>query len=189
MICDASLRLAKSLSSSDGRILKTQREVFNRVTRENWLIIKDFLALHYKFNDRLDTPFWRAAMNDVTLGSAQKYVDFFQEVGPDFSNLGTDLKRDFFTAEGYLVMLVGQKVRHNSPFVVSPEEQATWENFKMSVDGVASNGCTVPEFLKIVRSNGLGAGQLAQQAGQDEANQRKKAKVGDGERVGELNWH
>lgn len=189
MICDASLRLAKALSSSEGRILPTQRDVFNRITQENWLIIRDFLGLHYKFNDRLETPFWRAAMNDVVVGDAQKYVDYYREVGPDFSILGSDLKRDFFTAEGYLVMLVGQKVPFDSPFVVTPEEQATWQNFKRSVEDVATKGFSVPEFLNVVRSEGVGADILSRQADENEERERRNAKVGEGEKIGELNWH
>ncbi len=137
MICDSALRLSKALESANGQILASQRDIFNRVTQKNWLIIRDFLALHYKFNDRLSTPFWTAAMNDVKIGDAQQYVDYFRDVGPDFSILSTELRRDFFTAEGYLALLVGQKLPYRTAFVVRDAERSTRLNFKNKLAEVA----------------------------------------------------
>lgn len=189
MICDASLRLSKALVAANGRILATQRDIFNRITQKNWTIIRDFLALHYKFNDRLKTPFWDAAMNDVCLGDAQHYVDYYRDVGPDFAILNTELKRDFFTAEGYLVMLVGQKLPYQNDFEITHEERATWSQFKRTVDGVASKGCSVPEFLNLARSENareiFGLKKLSNKG----AIRNPAARVGESANSGELNWH
>ncbi len=188
MICDASLRLVKALQASGNRAVPIQRDIFNRVTRKNWDIIRDFLALHYKFNTRLDTPFWRAARADVSLGDAQAYVDYYRAVGPDFSILDTELKRDFFTAEGYLVMLLGQQVPFERPVVISPEQQQAWNAYKSNLRAVAADGLTVPEFLDRVRAEATGA-QFARQAAMARNVERRDARIGDGPKVGELNWH
>ena len=189
MICDASLRLSKALSASDGKILASQRDIFNRITQKNWMIIRDFLALHYKFNDRLDTPFWKAAMNDVSLGDAQEYVDYFRDVGPDFAILNTELKRDFFTAEGYLVMLVGQRLPYQNDFKISTQERITWSQFKQTIDGVAAKGCSVPEFLKLARSPNSGELFGLKARNNQKGNRNPAARVGDSVNSGELNWH
>ena len=197
MICDAALRLSKALSASNGKILESQRKIFNRVTEKNWTIVRDFLALHYKFNDRIDTPFWRAAMNDVCLGDAQEYVDYFRDVGPDFTILNTELKRDFFTAEGYLVMLVGQQVKYQSGFNVTDQERATWDNFKKTVANVANKGLSVPEFLQVARSDKAEDVFGMRRPDQDGAMHngaangagKRAARVGENMKSGELNWH
>ena len=124
MICDSAVRLVKALKASGNHIVPIQRDIFNRVVFENWIIIRDFLALHYKFNDRLNTPFWKAARADVNIGEVQQLVDYYRSVGPDITLLNSDLKRNFFTGEGYLVMLVGQGVPYQRSVNISKEE---WE--------------------------------------------------------------
>ena len=186
MICDAALRLVKSLQASGCRNLPVQRRIYNRITRTNWDIIRDFLALHYKFNTRLDTEFWKVAREDVDIGNAQEFVDYYREVGPDFTILGTELKRDFFTAEGYLVMLLGQAVPFARPVNISPEQDAAWKKFKDGLKIRAQAGLNVPEFLKLVRSE-QGARELNQQTAQ--ANEMRRVRHGESPKIGELNWH
>ena len=40
-----------------------------RQTRQ-WDDIRAFLAVHYKFNTRVDTPFWRACLNETDVADA-----------------------------------------------------------------------------------------------------------------------
>lgn len=189
MICDASLRLSKALAASGGRILSSQRDIFNRITQKNWTIIRDFLALHYKFNNRLDTPFWQAARQDVCLGDAQSYVDYFRDVGPDFRILNTELKRDFFTAEGYLVMLVGQQVPYSREFEISKQELTAWSQFKQTINGVAAKGCSVPEFLKLARSENPHELFKLKRPTSKAGTRNTNARVGESVNSGELTWH
>ena len=44
--------------------------------------LADFLAVHYKFNTRLDTPFWQAARSDIPLGEGEGVVEFYRETAP-----------------------------------------------------------------------------------------------------------
>jgi tryptophan halogenase len=37
----------------------TIRNVYNEMLEGTWNEIRDFLALHYKLNTLLDTPFWK----------------------------------------------------------------------------------------------------------------------------------
>ena len=59
---DRRLRALKkmgSLLTEHGRLFV---DVNNRYNARAWDDIRDFLAVHYKFNTRIDTPFWRACV-------------------------------------------------------------------------------------------------------------------------------
>src|SRR6516162_6712599 len=82
VICFDAHALAESLLDVDLAPRPTQVQQYNRRTAHIWEIIREFLALHYKFNTRLQTPFWQACVHDTYLGSALEFVDFFCENGP-----------------------------------------------------------------------------------------------------------
>ncbi len=109
VICLHALGVAKALEADDrpdgGRI-----EDFNRVVTLQWQRIRDFLALHYRFNTRLKTPFWEMAVRETPLGELEDYVQKYQELGP---NLLSD-RFDMFGRDGCLAMLLGMRVPWNS---------------------------------------------------------------------------
>ncbi len=59
VICDESWMLARSLAEADLSPGKAIADVYNKWCRQNWESIRGFLALHFRFNKRLETPFWR----------------------------------------------------------------------------------------------------------------------------------
>ena len=178
IICDGILSLVNSIRSSNYRIVDAQRKAYNRIHFENWEIIRDFLALHYKYNDRIDTPFWRAANQDVQLGKIQALVDYYREVGPDFGLLKVDLKRDFFGAEGYLVMLVGQCVEHGSSICLTDFEKVKWRSYIESLNARAKNGVPMKEYLSYSRLNPIDLDRI----------QFGSRRMGTSANVGELGW-
>ena len=110
VIANFSLKLAQTLQID--RSLKTEsRDNFNSYTKQSWDSVRDFLALHYKYNNRLNTPFWQMARHDTPLGNVVDFVEYYQRTGPN-SLAVSDLlpKHDLFGAEGYLSMLVGMQV-------------------------------------------------------------------------------
>ncbi len=58
------------------------RADFNRDLTTRWDFLRGFLALHYRFNKRLDTPFWRACRADVDLAGMAPLVEHFHTRGP-----------------------------------------------------------------------------------------------------------
>jgi tryptophan halogenase len=54
----------------------------NRRVGEVWDELRWFLAAHYKYNRRLDTPFWRACRADTDVGGIQDVVEIYQERAP-----------------------------------------------------------------------------------------------------------
>ena len=77
----------------------------------HWDYLRWFLALHYKFNRKLDTPFWKACRQDVDVSGIAPAIEHFQRHG----TLSTDGARfqsgdPAFGYEGMMILLRGQKV-------------------------------------------------------------------------------
>ncbi len=183
VICDSINQVVRALRSSGSRVLPALAEVYNRTTWTNWTIIRDFLAMHYKFNDRLDTPFWQAVRADVDIGDARHYVDYYQQVGPDLSLLSHDLKRDFFSAEGYLAMLVGQQVTYRRRVDLDARDHVTWQQYRSMLAEKARTGMDTDECVAALRQHGLSPRQGGETVDHAESAAQWQ------QHAGELNWH
>jgi tryptophan halogenase len=130
----------------------TMRRLFNRLMDDTWDDIRDFLALHYKFNTALDTPFWRHCREDTDLGGLPPLLEFYEENGP--TGFARYLLRDpnnNFGIEGYLVHLVGNRVPYRARHAASAVERATWEAHRARFNAAAATGLNVKECLAYVR--------------------------------------
>ncbi len=152
MICAASGLLVKILESGSECLSDVQRNLFNEVQDTNWEQIRDFLAIHYKPNQCVQTPFWRACQNDIPLSYAQDILDFYQAVGPDFGALEVRMRRDIFGSEGYLAMLVGQNVPYRRAVDLPQQEQAAWQRFKTRMAETADSGVGMKKYLSLLRN-------------------------------------
>lgn len=96
--------------STKARDEPTARRSFNRYIGDFWDELRWFLALHFKFNQRRDSEFWRACRADVDVSGAQVTLGLFRERAPlsyrphleDYDPLWGDFGRD--------VLLMGQGV-------------------------------------------------------------------------------
>ena len=112
-----------------------------------------FLAIHYKFNTRLDTPFWRACRADVDLGQAAGIVDYYQQNGP--SDLWQETlvsPHDIFGLDGYYTMLFGMQVPFERAFTPSAKEAKLVVELKQVHRRLAKIGIGSEEALELVRS-------------------------------------
>lgn len=152
-ISSESALLSEIILDSDRDPSLSQIRYFNEVMGLSWDNIRRFLAIHYKFNTRFDTPFWRACRADIELAGAEPIIDFYAENGP------TDLARqsllnpyDQFTMDGWLTLFVGQKVPHRKRYTPSTVEMELWQQIRTQIRSRARQGFTVKEALAIVRS-------------------------------------
>ena len=153
IISDTSRLLAECLSLCNREPTPTLRGVFNRINARAWDSIRDFLGLHYKFNTRLDTPFWRECRANVELGPMQSLVDYYHENGPNPFGRTTLIETNgFCDIEGYLVMLVGQKVPYQRKFVPSDEERRIWNGIRAEHRAQALSGMSVRQALNAIAS-------------------------------------
>ena len=147
--------MAESLADSDLEIRATQRSQYNRRCAIIWELTREFLALHYKFNSRLKTAFWRACLEDTDLQSAEEFVAFYQENGPSTLWRNQLLEaRNPYGFEGYLSMMLGMNVPYRKTFTPSEQELRVWDNIYQRLTNAASQGVTVQESLNWIRSPG-----------------------------------
>ncbi len=109
--------IAQQLTSVCGVLIDSNARVEPKVIAEEnrqyqraWDEVRDFLALHYKFNQRVDSPFWRHCRQETSLGRAEEFVEMYQAIGPHRSCEGLIPLESMFKYDGYLAMLIGQRV-------------------------------------------------------------------------------
>lgn len=152
-ICLDAHALTELLRDCDQRVTLSQVSLYNRRSALTSDLIRQFLAVHYKFNGRLDTPFWRECQEKTDICDAEPFVEFYRENGPStlWERMILDA-RDPFGFEGYLSMMVGLGVKSKKKWTPSAEEAALWNKYLSRLQTVAKTATTVGEALEIIRS-------------------------------------
>ena len=130
-------------------------DVYNQHNTANWDSIRDFLAVHYAFNTRSDTPFWRDCREKTELGGAARMVDYYKENGPSTLASGIILpESNSFGFHGFLAMLVGQKVPYSRDHKPPASEMKLWHERVVTLGTGARSGLSVAESLRALRKTG-----------------------------------
>lgn len=93
----------------------------NQEIAVTWDTFRWFLGIHYKYNKKLDTPYWKWCNQNTNIGDAQLIVDLFNQRPPlSASNFGTNspytaLEALVFNSYSYDTLLYGQKVLSKEP--------------------------------------------------------------------------
>jgi tryptophan 7-halogenase len=152
-ISHAARFLALALKDADGAPSPTLVGATNRLLARQWDEIRDFLAMHYRFQSRLDTPFWRHCRGQVALHGAERIVDYYRENGPTFL-AEIDLippAKAFNLLEGYWVHLLGMGVPHARADRANPEEVAAWQAYMAANRrDAAERGWSMAETLAVL---------------------------------------
>jgi tryptophan halogenase len=152
-ICDESYALAELLADCDMDPGEQMVRQYNKRCGTSWDLIRNFLAIHYRFNTRFDTPFWRECREKVELFGAAEMVEYFQENGPSTLFRQNLLhEADPFKMEGYLTLLVGQKVPYRKKYVPTAAEKATWAEIRAYLRAQGQAGYSIKEAVENVRS-------------------------------------
>jgi len=145
-------RLAEILFESRCDPQPAMRGLYNFLMNREWDGVRDFLAIHYRFNTLFDTPFWQMAREETPLGAAAEFVKFYEENGPCVLSqhvLGHAVVP--YGLDGYLTMLVGQRVPYRQRVVFAPKEIAAWETHRAQNAAHAAGGLTAVEALAAIR--------------------------------------
>ena len=151
-ICDMTKMLSLALRQSGGLPGPELQASCNRLFARMWDEIRDFLSIHYRFNGRRDTPFWRECRERVALHGAERMVAFYRENGPT-SLMEIELlpaETSGFQLEGYYTLLLGQKVPHAK--IRKMPGNAAWQNHRRACRAAARGGLTAGEANAIIRS-------------------------------------
>ena len=91
----------------------------NRKVAGWWDYLRWFLAIHYKYNRRVDSPFWRACQQEVDISAHEELVRAFQERGPLSADQNLvdlfDYPDPLWGPEGIDTILAGQKLTCHLP--------------------------------------------------------------------------
>lgn len=88
----------------------------NQEIAATWDTFRWFLGMHYKFNNRLSTPYWKWCTENTNIGDAKMVIDLFNQRPPlSASNFGTlspytALEALVFNSYSYDTLIYGQKM-------------------------------------------------------------------------------
>lgn len=136
---------------TDGRTSPAFSARASRSIGEHWDYLRWFLALHYRFNRRLDTPFWHAARTDVDVSGFSEELERFQRKGCwTSSRRSTPLggaDPGFRGDLGAITLLLGQ---HADGFerTRSPVDRLTWDGTVSRDEAVAARALDHGDALR-----------------------------------------
>jgi len=155
ILCSHVQTLVNFLDHSALEPTPTMRRLYNDLTAGTWQDIRDFLAIHYKFNGMLDTAFWQRARAETDVSGIGDLLEFYEENGPTgFCRYRLPRTETDFGLEGFLVMLVGNKVPYRKRHTPSAQEQAIWAAHKQEFVNEARRGIRCEEALAYVKHPG-----------------------------------
>jgi tryptophan halogenase len=131
------------------------RDYENYRYRARWDDVRDFLVLHYKYNHQSDSPFWRYAREDIPLGGAEEFVDYYVNAGPTTLSAGMIGDRSIFGWDGYMTMLLGQKVPTRHPPRLTDRDISDWKRHQQDVHARAAKALRPEQAIEVVNKPGF----------------------------------
>jgi tryptophan 7-halogenase len=129
------LKEVKMLTYNFSQLKKSPavKKVINTHMNEHWDYLRGFLSIHYKYNKKFDTPYWKDCRAHTDISEVQWMVDLYYEIGlltyADRSFVRTitaEIKDDIFGLIGFDVLMLGQgEVPKN--FDRSMQNKHIWE--------------------------------------------------------------
>lgn len=152
VICAQSRRLADALLGTDQQPTPSVIAVYNDLNALFWDEIRDFLSVHYAFNTRSNTPFWKMCRMETDLAGAAPMVEFYRENGPILLGIPLIGEQNSFGMNGYLAMLCGQRVPHARQIQPPDAEEKIWNAYLKNTGAEAARGFGVKQTLDLMRS-------------------------------------
>ncbi len=103
--------------------------VINKKIGNQWDYIKWFLGIHFKYNHKIESPFWARCQNECDVSGVQDLIDLYTELGPltaieenDPEILLPLVHDKIFGTHGFDYMLIGQHVPYGNQFAINPDK-------------------------------------------------------------------
>ena len=141
--------LAELLAESGRCPAPPVARLFNDNTARVWDSIVRFLSVHYRYNTRLDTPFWQHCRRDAAVpDGVAAVVDYYRHAGPSPSLVATLVPPpDVFGVNGILAVLVGLGVAYRRPAEAVGADPSAWAKHCRRNDDAARSAVTVADTL------------------------------------------
>ena len=147
--------LVTALKESGGDPTPTVVNCVDRLSGGLWDEIRDFLAVHYRFNQRLDTPFWQHCRREVALKGAESIIEYYEQNGPNYLAESELIKpiQGVFQLEGYWLHLVGMKVPHQRASRATETDRQVWaQHCAANLHRAEQHGMTVAQSLAVMHN-------------------------------------
>ncbi len=137
---------------------------YNMQAAQRWDDIRDFIAIHYKFNRASGSEFWRWCNSSMPLGSLQGFVDSYEQIGPALASMIPDPAEagqvtlppwSIFGFAGYLTLLLGMRVPSRVSPAIGEEERRRCGELWTSLDETAQGALTIDEAIAAVHEGRL----------------------------------
>jgi tryptophan halogenase len=121
-----------------------------------WDSLRWFLAIHYRFNTRLDTPFWQDARRLTDVTGIQPLLDIYATGAPVqlrdsvVRTLGISASPPFYGIGGVDTILLGQRVPCR--LLSRGEPDAQWHSRKVAAGALVKRALPQSEALTAYRS-------------------------------------
>ncbi len=150
--------------SADGDLEGHQAHA-NQHVGGHWDYLRWFLALHYKFNQRLESPFWQTCRREVDVSGLQGFLDDFAARGPwrERQGLAYAHSDPAFSYEGLMLLLLGQKVASPVPAVAVGRE--AWQALTRARRDLAGLAMPQAEALALLQRSPAMLRQLMTEPG------------------------
>ncbi len=130
------------------------RRFVNAALGRDWDRLRWFLAAHFKFNQKLDTPFWREARARVDVSGLASALELYEACGPLSllprairTSLADEVGVFFYGLHGLDTILLGQQVPHRA---LAREPSPAWKKRNALAASIASRGVPQIEALRAV---------------------------------------
>ena len=139
--------LCRLIDESEGDLPPKLIESANQRYRQLWDEVRDFLAIHYRFNRRKNTPFWQHCREATYLAGAQDLVNLYEEAGPTSLCSTTLDGGHLFGYDGFMSILVGSRAPTRYANRMSIDDLRRWHACQTKNQQAASNALTVRDAL------------------------------------------
>ena len=118
---------------------------------DHWEDVRWFLAIHYAFNRKLDTPFWEYCRAETDIGDARERVELFQERAPLTYRQSLFYKTEaVFGDFAYDALLLGQGV--SARFLDPQEKRSEWQKRNTGLKNLAATCISQAEALELLEA-------------------------------------
>ena len=128
------------------------RAFTNQSVGAHWDYLRWFLAIHYRYNHKQDTQFWRDCRATVDVSGMRALLDRFAAVGPwdEDNDLHYATGDPAFSFEGLMIMLLGQNAPCPPPTKTSLSK-AQWQTRVAESKALVARALPQADALELVR--------------------------------------
>jgi tryptophan 7-halogenase len=134
-------------------MLHAFQPLVNREIIEVWDTLRWFLGAHYRFNRKLETPFWQECLRAADVTGIQEVIDVYRERAPIGATAHRFKELDLSTFGAYrhdlLFMGMGIPTKYATPL----DDEASWRRASAATARVAARALPHLEALQVLRQD------------------------------------